>query len=84
MSNNFQREREQLAFDDMTEAYLSWREECVALADAFTAWSAAPRDERHEGWALYAAVLDLEEQAAIVYRDRSARHRLASSDLAAA
>jgi hypothetical protein len=84
MSNNFHHEREQLAFDDMTEAYLSWREECVALADAFTAWRAAPRRERRRAWNLYAAALDLEEQAAIVYRDCTERHRLVSRDLAAA
>jgi hypothetical protein len=84
MINNFHREREQLAFDDMTEAYLSWREECVALGDAFSAWRAAPRHERRQAWVLYAAALELEEQAAIVYRACTERHRLASSELAAA
>jgi hypothetical protein len=84
MSNNFHREREHLAFDDMTEAYLSWREQCVALADAFTAWRAAPRQERREAWGLYAAALELEEHASIAYRDCTERHRLVSGDLAAA
>jgi hypothetical protein len=64
------RDIEQLAFDDMTEAYLSWREESLAVADAFRTWATAPRGERRGAWAAYAAALELEEHAASVYRHR--------------
>jgi hypothetical protein len=86
MTNPFQRDPEQLVFDHMTEAYFCWREECVAVAEAFTGWCAAPRHERADAWAVYRAALELEEQAAIAYRNHAlrARDHLTFDDLAAA
>jgi predicted lipoprotein len=86
MTSTSQREPEQLAFDHMTDAYLSWQEESRRLAAAFRAWCAAPRGERRDAWAVYRAALDLEEQAAVGYRHHAAHARqyLALSDLTVA
>ena len=86
MTNPFQSDPEQLVFDHMTEAYLGWQEECVALAEVYAGWCAAPRHERADAWAVYRAALELEEQAAIAYRDhaRRARDHITLDDLAAA
>ena len=68
MITELPRNSEQVAIDLMMDAYVSWREECVGVADAFAAWCAAPRHERETAWAVYVAALDLEEHAAVVYR----------------
>ena len=60
--------RTQSPVDELLDRYLSWREECAALAGAFERWRTAPPDERNDAFAAYRAQLDLEEHAAKLYQ----------------
>jgi hypothetical protein len=54
--------------DAVMDAYVSWREESVAVAASYQRWSCAPRDARACAFYAYVAALDREEHAASVYR----------------
>lgn len=56
--------------DDPVEMYVEWREECLALREAWERWSTGPAAEREPAFAAYRAALDREEQASAVYADR--------------
>jgi hypothetical protein len=58
------------------EAYIGWREECIALGEAYERWSRVSAPERRLAFAAYRASLDCEQQASCVYAarfDRAAR-----------
>jgi hypothetical protein len=59
--------------NDMVDAYVDWREEAVALRDAYERWSSGSDPERGLAFAAYRAALDREQQASFVYADRSRR-----------
>lgn len=56
--------------DDLMEIYVEWREECIALNEAYERWSDGPVEEREMAFAAYLAALEREEQASAVYADR--------------
>jgi hypothetical protein len=49
------------------DAYVAWREECVALRTAYLAWRRAGAAEAALAFGAYEAALDREEVAAEVY-----------------
>lgn len=57
-----------LLVDAMLDVYVSWREECVAVAAAYEAWSRAEHRDKPPAFDAYLAALDREHLAATVYR----------------
>jgi hypothetical protein len=55
------------AIDELLEGYVSWREECQAVALAYGRLSASGCGERQLAYAAYFAALDREEHAARTY-----------------
>jgi anti-sigma-K factor RskA len=53
--------------DDMTDAYVDWREERAAVWLAYDGWTSAPTADAAVAFAVYRAALDREERAAEVY-----------------
>jgi hypothetical protein len=53
--------------DDMTDAYVDWREERAAVWLAYDGWTCAPMADAAGAFAVYRAALDREERAAEVY-----------------
>jgi hypothetical protein len=53
--------------DDMTDAYVDWREERAAVWLAYDGWTCAPMADGAVAFAVYRAALDREERAAEVY-----------------
>jgi len=53
--------------DDMTDAYVDWREERAAVWLAYDGWTSAPTADAAAAFAVYRAALDREERAAEVY-----------------
>jgi anti-sigma-K factor RskA len=53
--------------DDMTDAYVDWREERAAVWLAYDGWTSAPASDAAVAFAVYRAALDREERAAEVY-----------------
>jgi hypothetical protein len=53
--------------DEAVYAYVEWREECVAVWDAYRRWKSAPRADAPLAFAAYTTALDIEELASIVY-----------------
>jgi hypothetical protein len=58
--------------DQLADAYLSWREECCALAVAYHRWVRTEPEDRAAAFAAYRAQLELEEHAAHCYARISA------------
>ena len=58
--------------DDVMEAYVEWREECVSAMQAYERWSSFPVHERRLAFAAYQAALDREHAASIAYSSRIA------------
>jgi hypothetical protein len=56
--------------DDLMQTYVDWREECIAVQDAYERWSNGPDEEQDPAFAAYRAALDREEQASFVYAER--------------
>jgi hypothetical protein len=54
--------------DAMMERYVSWREECATVENAYRNWLRARREDRSAAFAAYSAALDREEYAAAAYR----------------
>ena len=54
--------------DALIQHYVSWREECAAVASSYENWSRAERDDRALAFSAYVAALDREELAAESYR----------------
>jgi uncharacterized protein YndB with AHSA1/START domain len=59
--------------DDLIDAYVHWREECLALTRAYQRWSRGTDADRSLAFAAYRAALDREQQASFVCADRSGR-----------
>jgi hypothetical protein len=55
------------AIDELLDGYVSWREECQAVAVAYGRLIASGSAERRLAYAVYFAALDREEQAARTY-----------------
>jgi hypothetical protein len=53
----------------MMDAYIAWREECLALEDAYRRWASGDGLDAELAWATYMAGLDREERASILYGD---------------
>jgi hypothetical protein len=59
--------------DQMIDGYVSWREECAAVAASYENWSRSGRQDRSLAYAAYMAALDREEHAASTYRSLAER-----------
>ncbi len=55
--------------DVMMDVYVDWREECIALRNAYERWSSVGVAERGLAFAAYRAALDREDWASAVYAD---------------
>jgi hypothetical protein len=53
--------------DDMLDRYVEWREDAVAVAEAYRRWSGAPARERAWRFSAYMAALEQEESTARSY-----------------
>jgi hypothetical protein len=56
------------SLDDLVDDYVSWREACGAVSDAYAHWQDAGRQERKLAFSEYVAALNCEEEAAMVYQ----------------
>jgi hypothetical protein len=54
--------------DALIEHYVSWREECAAVASSYENWGRAESGDRELAFSAYVAALDREELAAATYR----------------
>jgi hypothetical protein len=59
--------------DEVIDAYVDWREECLFVWDAYRRWARSPRDDATLAFAAYAAALDREERASAFYAGRVSR-----------
>ena len=53
--------------DAVMECYVTWREECAAVAVTYQAWRRSSADERDSTFNAYVAALEREEHAAARY-----------------
>jgi anti-sigma-K factor RskA len=53
--------------DDMTDAYVDWREERATVWLAYDGWTSAPASDAAVAFAVYRAALDRKERAAELY-----------------
>ena len=53
--------------DEAADAYVDWREECLAVWDAYRRWTGAPTVDARLAFAAYKAALEIEEQACAFY-----------------
>jgi len=67
------------AIDELLESYVSWREECQAVAFAYGRLIASGRGERQLAYAAYFAALEGEERAARTYDHHVERVRRIAS-----
>jgi len=56
--------------DELMDTYVDWREQCMALRNAYERWSNGPTADRKLAFEAFKAALDLEEHASLVYADR--------------
>jgi hypothetical protein len=56
-----------LLVDDVIDAYVNWREECLFVWDAYGRWSGGPPADATLAFAAYSAALDREERASASY-----------------
>jgi hypothetical protein len=54
--------------DELMDLYISWREECDAVAASYENWSASERRDNQLAFSAYLAAVDREEHAAATYR----------------
>jgi hypothetical protein len=54
--------------DELLDLYISWREECAAVAASYQNWSASERRDNQLAFSAYLAAVDREEHAAATYR----------------
>ena len=59
--------------DDMIDAYVEWREECLAVWEADSRWSAADPVDSELAFAAYRAALDREQSACNNYASQLRR-----------
>ena len=53
--------------DAFLEGYICWREECLAVQDAYERWAQVGTPDRGMAFAAYRAAIDREEQAARMF-----------------
>ena len=53
--------------DEAVDAYVDWREACVAVSDAYQRWAQASSEDAGLAFGGYRAALDREERASGVY-----------------
>ncbi len=53
--------------DGLIEAYISWREACLRVSDAYGSWASGAALGATSAFGRYMAALDQEERAAEVY-----------------
>jgi hypothetical protein len=53
--------------DEAMDAYVDWREACVAVSDAYQRWAQACSEDAGLAFGGYRAALDREERASRVY-----------------
>jgi hypothetical protein len=53
--------------DKLIEAYVSWREACLRVSDAYGSWASETGPSATSSFGWYMAALDQEERAADVY-----------------
>jgi hypothetical protein len=54
--------------DAVMEGYVTWREECAAVAVTYQAWTRSSEEERAKAYDSYVAALEHEEHAAARYQ----------------
>lgn len=54
--------------DAVMEGYVTWREECAAVAVTYQAWSRSSAEERANAYDAYVAALEHEDYAAARYQ----------------
>jgi predicted aminopeptidase len=59
--------------DAAVDAYADWREECLAVQDAYDRWMNAPISDARWAFVAYRAALDREERASETYADLAVR-----------
>jgi hypothetical protein len=69
--------------DRAMDAYVAWRNECIAVRDAYGRWAAASGTDVARAFHAYAAALDREQlaseqYAALIQPTNGAQHALAS------
>jgi hypothetical protein len=57
----------QRVIDKLIDAYVSWREACLLVSDAYCSWASETGPGATSSFAWYMAALDQEERAADVY-----------------
>jgi hypothetical protein len=66
--------------DRLIDAYVSWREACLRVSDAYGSWASGAGPDATSAFGRYIAALDQEERAAEVYAELVRRAgQLASS-----
>jgi hypothetical protein len=55
------------AVDEVMDAYVNWRQECIRVSEAYQRWRTAVRADAALAFHAYLAALDREERAAEVY-----------------
>ena len=53
--------------DRLMEAYVSWREACLLVSDAYGSWASETGPDARSAFGCYMAALEQEERAAEVY-----------------
>ena len=53
--------------DDAMDAYVEWRELCIAVQEAYDRWTHAPRSEAAGAFLDYTIALDREEHSSLEY-----------------
>jgi hypothetical protein len=67
------------SIDALLELYVSWREECDAVQEAYRCWAGSGRGRRRLAYAGYVSALDREDHAARAYAEHSDRLLVAGS-----
>ena len=55
--------------DRLMDAYVSWREACLRVSDAYRSWGSGTGQGTTPAFGCYMAALDQEERAAEIYAD---------------
>ena len=61
--------------DAFIDSWVSWRESCTEVHDAYRSWADSARPQRALAFACYRAALDREQHAARIYSDLAERIR---------
>ena len=59
--------------DELMNSYVQWRQQCLAVNEAYERWLRGPRKDRADAFEGYRIALDLEEHASSLYAKRVRR-----------